>query len=113
MRMLPDRIDTVEDLDTLLSEPTEQVVEAARRSTGDLMVLGAGGKMGPTLARMARRAADAAGVARPCIAVSRFQSAATRQQLDEAGIHTIVCDLLDDGAVMRLPEAPMSSTWRG
>jgi dTDP-4-dehydrorhamnose reductase len=105
VRMLPDRIDSVEVLEDLLSEPTESAIEAARGSTGDLVVLGAGGKMGPTLARMARRAADAAGVERAIFAVSRFGSAETRQRLDEAGVRTIACDLLDDAAVPGLPDA--------
>ena len=104
-RMLPDRIDSVEVLEDLLSEPTESVIEAARGSTGDLVVLGAGGKMGPTLARMAGRAAEAAGVGRAIFAVSRFGSAETRLRLDEAGVHTIACDLLDDAAVLALPDA--------
>jgi nucleoside-diphosphate-sugar epimerase len=103
--MLPDRIDSVEVLEDLLSEPTESAIEAARGSTGDLVVLGAGGKMGPTLARMARRAADAAGVERAIVAVSRFGSSETRQRLDEAGVRTIECDLLDDAAVLGLPDA--------
>ena len=105
--MLPTRIATTETLEDLLSEPTPSLVDAMRRSAGDLIVLGAGGKMGPTLARMARRAADAAGVepARdsPCPVSSpppRGNSSTRR------GIDTIVCDLLDDGAVMRLPDAP-------
>jgi nucleoside-diphosphate-sugar epimerase len=103
--VLPTRIDTIETLDDLLSEPTPGLVDATRRSTGDLIVLGAGGKMGPTLARMARRAADAAGFTRRVIAVSRFQSPTVRDRLDAAGVHTIACDLLDEDAVMRLPDA--------
>ena len=103
--MLPTRIDTIETLENLLSEPTSALVDATRGSAGDLIVLGAGGKMGPTLARMARRAADAAHLTRRVIAVSRFQSTAARQRLDGAGVETIACDLLDEHAVMRLPDA--------
>ena len=105
MPVLPTRIDTIETLEDLLSEPTSGLLEATRGRTGDLIVLGAGGKMGPTLARMARRAADAAGVTRRVIAVSRFQSPMARQRLDAAGVETIACDLLDDDAVGRLPDA--------
>ena len=102
---LPTRIDTVDALEDLLSDPPPHLVDATRGSTGDLIVLGAGGKMGPTLARMARRAADAAGVTRRVFAASRFGSATVRQRLEAAGVNTMVCDLLDDRAVMRLPDA--------
>jgi nucleoside-diphosphate-sugar epimerase len=103
--VLPTRIDTVETLEDLLSEPTPWLVDATRGSAGDLIVLGAGGKMGPTLARMARRAANAGGLMRRVIAVSRFQSPAARQRLDDAGVETIACDLLDEYAVTQLPDA--------
>jgi hypothetical protein len=103
--VLPTRIDSIETLEDLLSAPTSGLVDATRGSTGALIVLGAGGKMGPTLARMARRAADAARVTRRVIAVSRFQSAAARQRLDVAGVETVACDLLDEHAVMALPDA--------
>lgn len=72
-----------------------------------MIVLGAGGKMGPTLAMMARRAADAASApARRIIAVSRFTSTSAAQSLREAGIETVSCDLLDRDAVAALPDAP-------
>jgi nucleoside-diphosphate-sugar epimerase len=70
------------------------------------VVLGAGGKMGPTLARMARRAADASGDSRRVIAVSRFSSGHVVDDLREAGVETISCDLLDRSAVAVLPPAP-------
>src|SRR5262245_42131540 len=59
-----DSVTTSEELDQLLSEPTELAVAALSRLDGDIMLLGAGGKMGPTLARMVRRASDSAGVRR-------------------------------------------------
>src|SRR5262245_18186122 len=65
-----------EHLEELLSEPTEGVVRAMRALEGDIAVLGVAGKMGPTLARMAKRASDAAGVQRRVIGVSRFSSPA-------------------------------------
>jgi dTDP-4-dehydrorhamnose reductase len=103
--VLHTRIDTIETLEDLLSDPTSGLVDTTRGSTGDLIVLGAGGKMGPTLARMARRAADAAQVARRVIAVSRFQSATARERLEVAGVETVACDLLDEHAVMALQDA--------
>ena len=71
------------------------------------MVLGAGGKMGPTLARMVRRGLDAIGHRhRRVIAVSRFSSAATAGEFQKHGVETIACDLMDRAAVQALPEAP-------
>jgi nucleoside-diphosphate-sugar epimerase len=103
--VLPARIEDAAHLEDLLSEPTPRVVEMLSRIAGDIVVLGAGGKMGPTLARMARRAADLAGTARRVIAVSRFTSA-DRRPLEAHGVETLACDLLDPAAVERLPDAP-------
>jgi nucleoside-diphosphate-sugar epimerase len=103
---VPGTIAGVAQLDDLLSEPTEALVETMRRISGDIIVLGVAGKMGPTLARMARRASDRAGVRRRVIGVSRFSSAAYEESLRSHGIETIRCDLLDETAVARLPDAP-------
>jgi nucleoside-diphosphate-sugar epimerase len=98
-------------LDELLSLPREATVEALRQASGDVVILGAGGKMGPTLARMARRAAIAADAAggtrqRRVIAVSRFTSPSAADSLQRSGVETISCDLLDPEAVAKLPDAP-------
>ena len=97
-----------EELDALLSTPRDATIAALARTPGDVVVLGAGGKMGPTLARMAARARDAAdtGSRRRIIAVSRFSATASEQFLHRAGVETIRCDLLDRDAVERLPDAP-------
>src|SRR6516162_8546010 len=92
---LPDRIETVEQLEDLLSEPTPGVVETMARLEGDLILLGVGGKMGPSLARMARRATDLANVRRRIIGVSRFSPGTLESALHQYGIETIRCDLLD------------------
>ena len=99
---------TEEELEDRLSEPRDATVEAIRKAPGDIIVLGAGGKMGPTLARMAARAAERADGTnrRRVIAVSRFTSRDVRRVLAEHGVETIACDLLDAAAVARLPEAP-------
>lgn len=73
---------------------------------GDLVILGAGGKMGPTLAMRARRAADAAGVKTRIIAVSRYSSPEARRALDDAGIETIAADILEREELAKLPDAP-------
>jgi hypothetical protein len=96
-------IDSVEQLEVALSEPTDQVIEALGRLQGDLLLLGAGGKMGPSLARMAKRASDAAGIDRRVIAVSRFSDARARAMFEQHGIETIACDLLDQEQLDRLP----------
>lgn len=99
---------TEEELDGQLSEPGAATIDALRRAPGDVVVLGAGGKMGPTLARMAARAADAADGPRRrrVVAVSRFTSGAAQRSLEGHGIETISCDLVDAAAVARLPDAP-------
>src|SRR4051794_180100 len=101
-----DRIKDVEQLEELLSEPAGLAVETMARLEGDLVLLGVGGKMGPTLARMARRADEAAGVRRRILGVSRFTDAAQRQRLEAHGIETVACDLLDAEQLTRLPDAP-------
>lgn len=97
---------TVEQLDEILSTPDDQVVQTMRAIKGDVIVLGVGGKMGPTLARMAKRASELAGVDRRVIGVSRFSSGKLREQLSAWDIETIACDLLDEDAVCKLPDVP-------
>src|SRR5947209_7993695 len=82
-------------LEELLSEPSDIAVEALGRLTGDLIILGVGGKMGPTLARMARIASDRAGVHRRVIGVARFSDARLEARLESWGVETIRSDLLD------------------
>jgi hypothetical protein len=72
-------IQSSEQLEDLLSEPTEAVVEMMRRVEGDIILLGAGGKIGPSLSRMAKRASDLAGTKRRIIAVSRFSAPQQRR----------------------------------
>lgn len=96
---------TEAELDEWLSEPTPEVVAAVGRLRGDIVILGVAGKMGPSLARMARRAADAAGGGRRVIGVARF-SAGGEDELRAHGVETVRCDLLDEDAVARLPDAP-------
>jgi nucleoside-diphosphate-sugar epimerase len=95
---------TEEQLEELLSRPCSPDVECMSRLKGDVMILGAGGKMGPSLALRAKRATDEAGVARRILAVSRFSSLAARDQLEQRGVQTLVCDFLDREQVGRLPD---------
>ena len=99
-------IQTVDQLEEILSEPTEAAIAAMGALPGDVVVLGVGGKMGPTLARMARRASDLAGVKRRVIGVSRFSAASKLEdRLNSWGVETHRCDLLDRYSYDHLPEA--------
>jgi hypothetical protein len=95
---------TESQLEDALSWPSAADVQAMRSLDGDILILGAGGKMGPSLARLARRACDAAGVMRRVIAVSRFTNPALRQSLEQLAIETLDCDLLDPARVNALPD---------
>ena len=97
-------IETEQQLEELLSKPNERDIAYVRRLNGDLMVLGAGGKMGPSLARRCERAIKAAGVQKRVIAVSRFSSPEARSELEAFGVETISCDLLNRDDVDRLPD---------
>jgi hypothetical protein len=101
-----DRIADTEQLEDLLSEPTEAAIETLGRLDGDLILLGVGGKMGPTLAWMARRASDRAGTRRRVIGVARFNDARLEARLQRWGVETVRCDLLDPAQLHRLPDAP-------
>ena len=101
---IPATPQSVEELEDNLSTPSDGVVKMLRELQGDLLILGVGGKMGPTLARMAKRAALAAGTACRVIGVSRFSSTGLQQKLESWDIETIACDLLDEDALNSLPE---------
>jgi nucleoside-diphosphate-sugar epimerase len=97
---------SVRELDSELSEPRERTIAALARCPGDVMILGAGGKMGPTLALMVLRAAAASGPARRVVAVSRWSNSDAERALRDQGITTLTCDLLDSTAVQQLPRVP-------
>jgi nucleoside-diphosphate-sugar epimerase len=99
-------IDTEEELEERLSRPAEADAAALAALDGDLLILGAGGKMGPSLARLARRAANQAGAKKRIIAVARFTNSNLLSQLSSEGIETKACDLLEPGALSGLPEIP-------
>lgn len=99
-------IQGIEHLEDLLSTPTPAVVDLMSELQGDIIFLGAGGKIGPSIARMARKASDLAGVRRRVIAVSRFSDLQVRASLEEAGVKTVQADLLDQPELDALPDAP-------
>jgi nucleoside-diphosphate-sugar epimerase len=96
---------TVEQLEDQLSRPPAEVIEAVARCDSDIVLLGVGGKMGPTMARMARRAMDEAGLKRHVIGVSRFSDTGTMEKLNSWGVQTVRCDLVDREQVASLPDA--------
>ena len=103
---LPESIQTEAQLEELLTTPSAALVDFNKTVPGPLLVLGAGGKMGPTLAVLARRAAELAGHKIDIIAVSRFSDAQSRPSLEARGVQTRSCDLLDASGVSKLPDSP-------
>lgn len=103
---LPQQIESVQQLEDVLTMPSTGLVEQMRNWEGDLLILGVAGKMGPTLARLARRAMDAAGNRNRVIGVARFSDPDVRERLENGGVSTIAADLLDDAALASLPDAP-------
>ena len=99
---LPARIADVAALEELLSRPSPELVRTLQGVPGDIMVLGVGGKMGPTLAIMAKRAQPG----RRVIGVARFSEAGLRERLEAAGVECIAADLLSRDALAKLPDAP-------
>ena len=102
---LPDRIDTESQLEDVLAEPSAADVECVARLDGDILILGAAGKMGPSLARRVHRASARAGRRGNVLAVSRFSSPAIRDALEADGIETRASDLLDPRQIEALPRA--------
>jgi nucleoside-diphosphate-sugar epimerase len=100
------KINNQAELEERLSRPSKADAAALASMDGDLLILGAGGKMGPSLAKLARRAADKAGVKKRVIAVARFSDANLPSELTAQGIETITCDLLEPGELEKLPDVP-------
>lgn len=101
---LPEAINDETELEEILSRPTAEVIQAVSELEGDLMILGIGGKMGPSLARLAKRSAEAAGKKLRVIGVSRFSNKALQDELEKDGVETIPCDLLNSESLNKLPD---------
>jgi nucleoside-diphosphate-sugar epimerase len=99
---LPNAISDIAALDDLLCRPSQALIDDLDKVDGDIMILGVAGKMGPTLAGLAK----AASPGRRVIGVARFSEASVKDRLQAGGIETINCDLLDEAAVTALPKAP-------
>ena len=102
---LPDVIETEQELDEFLTRPRLALIHFIKAVRSPLVILGAGGKMGPTLAVLARRAAEAAGHKLDMIAISRFSDVTARRWLEDRGVRTLSCDLYDATATRQLPDS--------
>src|SRR5260370_21081039 len=97
---LPETIPDIATLDELLCRPSQALIDDLRSVDGDIMILGVAGKMGPTLAGLAKAALPD----RKIIGVARFSEAGVKDWLQARGIETIPCDLLDEAAIKALPK---------
>jgi nucleoside-diphosphate-sugar epimerase len=97
---LPECFATPTELDRFLSDPPQEVISDLEKVSGDILIIGVSGKMGPTLARMARRAAPTKRI----VGVARFSDLSLRADLESAGVETLACDLLERRAVEVLPK---------
>jgi nucleoside-diphosphate-sugar epimerase len=96
---LPERFADVTALEAFMTRPSRVLCDELARTDGDILVLGVGGKMGPTLAGLAKRAAPDKRV----VGVARFSEPGVREKLEGWGVETLACDLLDRAAVAALP----------
>lgn len=96
---------TIEDLERELTTPSRRLVEDIERLDGDIMVLGVGGKVGPTVATLAARAVREAGVDKTVYGVARFTDTDVAAQLEDAGVVPVAADITDASARSALPDA--------
>src|SRR3954453_7046763 len=99
---LPDTIPDIAALDDLLCRPSQPLLDDLAKVDGDIMVLGVAGKMGPTLAGLAKTALPD----RRIVGVARFSDPGVKDWLRARGVETINCDLLDESALRTLPQVP-------
>jgi nucleoside-diphosphate-sugar epimerase len=103
MTKLPEKIVNEEQLEELLSQPSAEVIKMFSKIDGDIIFLGVSGKIGQSLARMARRACDEAGSKKRIVGVSLFESMEQQKKIEKSGIETIHGDLLDTKLISSLP----------
>jgi nucleoside-diphosphate-sugar epimerase len=97
---LPETIPDIAALDDLLCRPSQALIDDLRKVDGDIMILGVAGKMGPTLAGLAKAALPD----RRIVGVARFSDASVKDWLQARGVETVNCDLLDETAIKALPK---------
>lgn len=96
----------LEVLEQELLKPSDALIADIAKIKGDIIILGVGGKMGPSMAKLARKAILSAGIDKKIIGISRFSEASTREELEAEGIETIAADLLNEKDLAALPDAP-------
>ncbi len=99
-------METIKELDQYMCTPTDKLLNDISKIDGDIMVLGAGGKMGPTLCKLAINAIKQSGISKKIIAVSRFSNDEHASDLQSHGIDVIKADLLEEEQLQALPEVP-------
>jgi nucleoside-diphosphate-sugar epimerase len=97
---LPKAIPNIAALDDLLCRPSQALIDDLKKIDGDIMILGVAGKMGPTLASLAKAALPD----RRVIGVARFSDPSAKSWLESRAVETISCDLLDEAAINALPK---------
>lgn len=97
---------TIQEFERRYTEPSDDLIRDIAALEGDILILGAGGKIGPSIARLAKKALEKAGKTNKVIGVSRFSEAGLRESLEADGIETIAADILDDAQLQALPEVP-------
>jgi len=100
--VLPDHFRDVDHLEEVMTAPSEALAADLARIPGDLIILGVGGKIGPTLARLAKRAAPGKRI----VGVARFSEKGLRENLTAHGVECIAADLLDRAQIEALPKLP-------
>jgi len=103
---IPGHINNEQELEEYLSRPAKDLEDFMTMLEGDIIILGAAGKMGVSLSQLAMRAIKHAGIKKKVIAVSRFSDPAAREAIEMAGAETIECDLLNRLEVNQLPKIP-------
>jgi nucleoside-diphosphate-sugar epimerase len=98
---LPEMIPDIGALDDLLCRPSQALIDDLNKVDGDIMILGVAGKMGPTLAGLAKAALPG----RRVIGVARFSEPGSKEWLQGRGVETVACNLLDETAIKALPKA--------
>ena len=87
-------------------KPSQHLIQDIAQIKGDILILGAGGKMGPAMAKLAKEAINESGVTKKVIAVSRFSDESVLKDLNEAGVETIKADLLNQADLNKIPNVP-------
>lgn len=96
----------IEVLEQELLKPSDALIADIEKIEGDIIILGVGGKMGPGMAKLARKAILKSGIKKRVIGISKFSEVGMRDELEAHGIETVAADLLNEDQLAGLPDAP-------